>query len=220
MGLLQRLFSKGERQAAPVAPRVRVIVTSTIETDPQVYNWVQKPGPPDCWQMPEGAMMLKTGGSQAVVGESHYQEALEQAAGGYTRRGDERRIAMVLAELVQQPDNPHDSNAVAVTVAGNIVGYIARGEAPEWGRFIESFPGKRVMCRAEIRGGWQGSDGSSGSFGITLKVHDDPMSRVPKRATRCGGWTPDPAGVLPLVFDDKWGWDGTRVVSRTPALAG
>jgi hypothetical protein len=50
-----------------------------------------------------------------VVGESHYQEAL-WAATGLENTG--QRVAVeCIAELVPEPDNPHDPRAIMVQLA-------------------------------------------------------------------------------------------------------
>ena len=104
-----------------------------------------------------------------VVGESHYQAALEQAAGG---RSDESAEVEVEATLLLEDDNPYDSNAVCVQVEGNTVGHLPRtnavpfrealGPAASWG-----LP---IRCNAQIRGGWDRGERGRGSFGIWLDI--------------------------------------------------
>jgi HIRAN domain len=58
-----------------------------------------------------------------VVGESHYQDTLRTLAGKLGSEG------VFTARLVPEPDNPHDSNAVAVFIedhSGAKIGYLAR----------------------------------------------------------------------------------------------
>src|SRR6476469_1220661 len=64
-----------------------------------------------------------------VAGVSHYQPALLDASGAAP--GDEVRFDC-RAELVPEPDNPHDPNAVAVRIDGRPVGYLPRDEALRW----------------------------------------------------------------------------------------
>ena len=49
-----------------------------------------------------------------------------------------------LAQLVPEPENPHDSNAIAVIVNERRVGYIARTKAPRLRRLIGD--GTTVSC--------------------------------------------------------------------------
>jgi hypothetical protein len=48
-----------------------------------------------------------------VVGESHYQDQLWRAVGGFQ---NDRVRHDVLAVLVPEPDNPHDENAIMVVI--------------------------------------------------------------------------------------------------------
>src|SRR3989475_11727740 len=66
-----------------------------------------------------------------IVGESHYQEALEQICGPRTDEGEDRRIE---AHLVLEDENPHDSMAVRVDINGITVGYLSRDHARKYRR--------------------------------------------------------------------------------------
>jgi HIRAN domain len=62
----------------------------------------------------------------AVVGEASYQDGLEELAGGRTEESAEHYCG---AELIPEPDNPFDRNAVYVTISGEKVGYLPRKTA-------------------------------------------------------------------------------------------
>src|SRR4051812_39684288 len=64
-----------------------------------------------------------------VVGTSHYQDVLLALT---RRQGDEEVRVEKLAVFVPEPDNPHDPNAIAVHVDGQLVGYLAREENVRW----------------------------------------------------------------------------------------
>lgn len=98
-----------------------------------------------------------------VVGESHYQEALDHIAGGKTLDGHE---LIVDARLVFEDDNPHDNKAVQVWIGAEPVGHLPRGVARAFRR--DAPPNTRVfLCRARIVGGWR--DGRrSGYYGVQL----------------------------------------------------
>lgn len=84
-----------------------------------------------------------------VAGESHYQDALRAIAGpGEVRLETE-------AQLVAEPDNPHDANAVRVEIEGAKVGYLPRALAAAWTpRLAELAARRRVgACEATIIGG-------------------------------------------------------------------
>jgi len=101
----------------------------------------------------------------AVVGESHYQKALDEICGGKTEEGHQRNIE---AQLIPEPKNPHDKNAVRVEIAGQTVGYLSQGKAL---RYAEAFGPKTVTaCGALITGGWKRKD-SEGSYGVSLDLN-------------------------------------------------
>lgn len=107
-----------------------------------------------------------------VVGESHYQPALEQIAGGRTADGP--RYPNHTAVLLPEPTNEHDPNAVRVIVAregggeGVLAGYLSREDAvayrPVIDRVAES--GRVTMCYASLKGGYD----RMVSFGVTLRI--------------------------------------------------
>jgi hypothetical protein len=108
-----------------------------------------------------------------VVGESNYQTAL-WAAAGVENRG--QRVAVeCIAELVPEPDNPHDPKAIVVRVSGQCVGYLSRGVARRYGKRITEMrtAGQPTICDAFIGGLVEGD--TNPNLGITLKfpVHED-----------------------------------------------
>lgn len=104
-----------------------------------------------------------------VAGEAHYQEALEAICGPRTEGGYEEYEAAVLEP---EPDNPHDSNAVRVMIAGRQVGYLMREDAPKYLARLERLgvSGGAVRCNAVIRGGWYRSRSDQGQFGVSLDL--------------------------------------------------
>ena len=61
-----------------------------------------------------------------VKGESHYQDALWQLAGGRTTDYVREPIS---ALLTPEPENPYDANAIRVSINGLRVGYLSRETA-------------------------------------------------------------------------------------------
>jgi hypothetical protein len=104
-----------------------------------------------------------------IVGESHYQKALELAAGG---RAPESVRVRKRAMLVPEPDNPHDENAVRVDIDYRRVGYLSREDAIEYNRrlFKKGLAGKAMTVDAIIVGGWDRGDGARGHFGVRLDL--------------------------------------------------
>ncbi|MFN2490117.1 MAG: HIRAN domain-containing protein [Actinomycetota bacterium] len=105
-----------------------------------------------------------------VVGESYYQDALEQVCGG---RCEEGASEEVIAALVLNPDNTWDPNAVSVEVNGKRVGHLPRTAAEAYqpvGKHLAEL-GMVGVCNAYIAGGWERKRGKDrGHFGISLDL--------------------------------------------------
>jgi Zn-finger nucleic acid-binding protein len=113
-----------------------------------------------------GFLVSQSGWSVQVVGESHYQSALEKIAGGRSEHGADKYC---IARLVREPTNRYDANAVRVEVSGQTVGYVSRDDAEDVQELLQKLDGegRPAWIRATIVGGWQRED-SRGSFGIEL----------------------------------------------------
>ncbi|WP_157788663.1 HIRAN domain-containing protein [Pseudomonas fluorescens] len=88
-----------------------------------------------------------------VVGESHYQPALRKLRNGRHMATDNDFVADIVAE----PDNPHDPNACAVYIEGLKVGYLPRDAAADFHQQIAdmSISGTwRFQTKAKLSGGW------------------------------------------------------------------
>ena len=116
-----------------------------------------------------------------MVGESFHQEAIEAAAGG--RHEDGAVIPLVTAQLVREPDNPYDANAVRVDLGDSPCGHIARAQAPSYHRVLAALGeiGRPATCRAWITGGWDRGGRDRGHFGVKLDLH--PNLEWPERVT-------------------------------------
>jgi hypothetical protein len=107
-----------------------------------------------------------------VVGESHYQPALERIAGGRTRDG--ARNPDHTALLLPEPTNKWDANAVRVLVGAAqggvaaLIGYLSREDAVTYRPVIDRLAetGRLMMCHASLKGGWD----RGVSFGVTLRI--------------------------------------------------
>lgn len=106
--------------------------------------------------------------SQEVVGESHYQEALEGIVG---RRTDSSADFRCTAELVRDRLNTYDPNAVGIFIMGQKVGHLPRDLAAAVAPRLDRYPlnAHRVTCAARIVGGWR-RDGVEANFGVQLDV--------------------------------------------------
>lgn len=116
---------------------------------------------------------------QTVVGESHYQSTLEKFAGGRTEHGVV--VRRVMASLKREPSNNWDRNAVQVLVGGQLVGYLPRTVAKQFGPILLGMEGQGepATCRAQLTGGWDRGPADSGSIGIVLDVAVPPRLCLP-----------------------------------------
>jgi hypothetical protein len=110
-----------------------------------------------------------------VVGVSHYQAAILEAAGA--RAGDPVRFE-TRATLVPEPDNPHDPGAVAVQIGEATVGYLARDEHPRWRELIEMLAEADAVatCDAMIAG--RGSESGTDNVGVFLRLPTPTEARA------------------------------------------
>ena len=106
-----------------------------------------------------------------VVGESHYQDALETICGGRTEQGHELECE---ATLKLEPDNAHDANAVGVWIEGRQVGYLARGFAVSVSAAARRHGVSEIFCDALVVGGWSGAK-DDGHFGVKLDLQEDDL---------------------------------------------
>lgn len=107
--------------------------------------------------------------SVEVLGESHYQRALEEICDGRTEDDAEHRCE---AELILDDGNPHDDQAVRVAIEGKTVGYLSRKRAREYRAELKraGHPDLRARCDAVIRGGWDRGEDDQGDFGVWLDL--------------------------------------------------
>lgn len=84
-----------------------------------------------------------------VVGTEHYGPLL-------TRRGE----GPATFELYREPTNPHDRNAVAVHLDGQVVGYLSAYQAKQYGSAVE-----RIQQHGTV--GIAGRVGRSGAGSVT-----------------------------------------------------
>lgn len=150
------------------------------------------------WQLHDGDDDLE------VVGESSYQDALWSHCGG--SRGDRIRCDIV-AILVPEPENPHDSNAISVHVGGAVVGYLPRDVAARYVaglRTLMSTSGAHVALRGVIVGGGYRDDGP-GRLGVWLS-HDPAHFGI--HAPRPVPGRPSfVAGAMRTGFSEAWRTD-------------
>lgn len=108
-----------------------------------------------------------------IVGESKYQDALEDICGG---RSTESADCECIVTLEFEPSNGYDPNAVAIMIAGSKVGYLARHHAAEYHEASKrhGFYKRSTQCNAMIVGGWDNGHGKRGHFGVKLDLSWPP----------------------------------------------
>ncbi len=104
-----------------------------------------------------------------VVGESHYQPAIEDAAGGRTEESCEQ---IVDAFLVLEDSNPYDAKAVQVRINGQVCGHLSRENARQYRMQLKAIglPHVTARCKAMIVGGWDRGPDDRGFFGVRLDL--------------------------------------------------
>jgi HIRAN domain len=123
-----------------------------------------------------------------VVGESHYADAVREVFGiGFRPGGCE---LMATAQLVPEPWNRHDPDAVAVWVGERQVGYLPRHEAgryaPVLARLVAEGRTPQVLARLWAASDYRGRPGLTGSVRIDLAEPHliAPVNREPGRPYR------------------------------------
>jgi len=102
-----------------------------------------------------------------IVGESYRQDEIAAVAGGRTEDGVRLETH---ADLSPEANNPHDANAVAVSIDGHHVGYLSRADAIQ---YRTRFGTRKAMCGALIVGGWDRGGRDRGHFGVRLDIDED-----------------------------------------------
>lgn len=102
-----------------------------------------------------------------VVGESHYQDALDSVCGGKTEDGHNRSCHAV---LVRDPRNQYDGNAIGIQIEGRPVGHLSREDAARYAPVFDQAKCPAVAVDAVIRGGWDRGGSDQGHYGVSLDL--------------------------------------------------
>ncbi|MFC6157254.1 HIRAN domain-containing protein [Kribbella jiaozuonensis] len=137
-----------------------------------------------------------------VVGESNYQPALWEICG---RQLGQRVRHPIVGVLVPEPQNPYDSNAIAVFVEGHIVGYLDRQTASLYIQGLHELmasSGAYIALDGVVVGGGHRTDGP-GRLGIWLE--HDPRDFGLQRTFPMPGGRPVPeTGAMRTGFSEAW----------------
>jgi hypothetical protein len=117
---------------------------------------------------------LNPGPAVDAAGESHYQNALEWVGDGRAFFGVRRPL--ITAELVREPGNPYDPNAVRVQADGRQLAYVPKEDAPRFHAVIDKLAGqgRAATCRAGLTGGWDRGPSDRGSIGLRILTGRQP----------------------------------------------
>lgn len=101
-----------------------------------------------------------------VVGESHYQSAIRAACNW---KSGTDTLFHCMAELIPEPTNPYDRNAIMVAIDGACVGYLSRQDAVTLGPAVREAVEHQGsgMCRAVIAGR---VDSDTANLGVFLHL--------------------------------------------------
>jgi HIRAN domain len=95
-------------------------------------------------------------GRQEVAGESHYADAIAKVLGPV---GQQWKEVQATAQLVPEPTNKYDPNAVQVLIAGSLVGYLPKEDAVRYASTLSSIVEAgwpATGCRHRERGDCRG----------------------------------------------------------------
>jgi hypothetical protein len=137
-----------------------------------------------------------------VVGESNYQPALWAICGERVGQRVRYRIGAV---LVPEPQNPYDSNAIAVHVERQVVGYLDRQTAALYVRGLHELMashGAYIGLEGVIVGGGYYDDGP-GRLGVWLE-HDPTDFGVQRTSPVAGGRPVPGTGTMRTGFSEAW----------------
>ncbi|WP_273151165.1 hypothetical protein [Methylophaga thiooxydans] len=104
-----------------------------------------------------------------IVGESNYQDALEEICGGKSEESSEHYTEAI---LYLENDNPYDKQAVRVDIDGHIVGYLSRANTRAYRKQLKQMGHENLICscKAVIVGGWRRSKSDEGNVGVKLDL--------------------------------------------------
>jgi hypothetical protein len=139
------------RAAPPPSGPKASPAASAVTTSPEGMSIPR----PDAWMIPARLVRLSADGRMSVVGESHYQPALQHITGGKDCHGDFANAVAVSAVLVPEPTNPYDRNAVRVDIDRMTVGYLAREDAVDYQPPLRALQSRGALgwCPAFVMGG-------------------------------------------------------------------
>lgn len=120
---------------------------------------------------------------KGIVGESNYQDNIQNALGYIDDDQKRFREEGLTAELFLEDDNPHDpENAVRVEIEGEIVGYLSTSDAKRYRKAIKALELSNIIgvCGAAISGK-RPDDYEDMNFGVFLDLDLKDLKVEPER---------------------------------------
>jgi len=142
-------------------------------------------------------------GAVEVAGAYHRLEAWQRAF----RFGPVGDTHLAQAELIREPTNRHDHNAVMVVVQGEHVGYLPAEVARLWSPYLLRMESDGCRVRATVR-----------VWGRMGKGYSTPMLGVPPPSVLVGLGPLTPAELEAVTAEEKRRSDA-RAAERTAAIA-
>jgi hypothetical protein len=141
-----------------------------------------------------------------VAGESYYANAIRGLFGERVKPGGEEIV--VTAQLVPEPQNKHDRNAVGVWVGGRQVGHLTRQDAARYVTVLSALTaqGWQPQVSARVWGAqWSDSDHEPASFQASVRLDlAEPHMLVPANLPPGGEHRVLPMGnAIQVTGEDK-----------------
>lgn len=170
MGILGIVFGAGMvllgRKHRKALSKTKAVEPAEVQPPTQPLS-IHEPEKIQAQRINTATALKSTGETHRVAGTSYRQEAIESIGEPneeyrYTKKEivdegleDERIYEMSFTpqnvELVEEPDNPHDANAIKVIIDGTHVGYIKKGSCAHVKNLIGDSKIEKIT--AEIGGG-------------------------------------------------------------------
>jgi hypothetical protein len=142
-----------------------------------------------------------------VAGESHYAHAIRELFGkDFKRDGTE---IMVTAQLVPEPENKHDRNAVGVWVGSAQVGYLPREDAVRYAPVLSELTARGWLPQVSGRvwgSEWSDYDDRKDRFRGSVRLDlADPHMLVPANPPPDGDYRVLPTGnAIQVTGEEKY----------------
>ncbi len=129
-----------------------------------------------------------------VVGEHAYGKAINAAlrsSGARTAPGRDSDVESVPVDLVAEPDNPYDSNAISVRWNNNVLGYLSRDDAVRYAQPVKRIIASGLTAATTARI-WAYDDGSQLRARVTVSLPEPeiiaPLNDAPAGLTTLVPW--------------------------------